>query len=566
MSCTRMQQQLPKNFPFYDWVPKPLGIIFLVALFIPIMTVSGAYSANSSEMVGGLGILSEHISFIGFVTSVGMAAFSPFFYTLVCVRRQKLMCVAGFSLLAMLSYVCANTDSLFLLALCSLIMGFVRQVLLMCNLFTLIKYGFGIEATRNLTPGNEPDSEEGWDKLDKEKTASMPTIYFFFMLLGQLGTWLTAWFAYNYEWQMVYYAMMGAMLVAILIILFTMPYNPYPTRHIPLSFSKFGNVVVFSLMCCSFIYIMVYGKVLDWYDDSTIRWATLICVVSTALFIYLEKTRQSPYFLLEAFKHRSIQGGILLFMGLMILNSSQMFVNVFVSVGMKTENIQNAMLGNWVLVGYFIGLVMAIVSSSKGYHLKWLFAMGFLLIGAASLFMYFEVQTDGLYERMKWPVIIRGTGMMLLYSLTAVYANQRMPYRLMSTWVCIMLTVRMIVAPGIGSALYGTVLQYRQQYYITRYAHGMDRTNAETAASYDQTARGMQYQGKSETEAQHMAAMSAKGKIQVQATLSTIKEMAGWTIYGCLACAAIAVMVPWPKRDISKDVRDTPPPIATAAL
>ena len=51
---------------------------------------------------------------------------------------------------------------------------------------------------------------------------------------------------------------------------------------------------------------MVYGKVLDWYDDSTIRWATLICVVSTALFIYLEKTRQSPYFLLEAFKHRSI--------------------------------------------------------------------------------------------------------------------------------------------------------------------------------------------------------------------------------------------------------------------
>ena len=283
-----MQQQLPKNFPFYDWVPKPLGIIFLVALFIPIMTVSGAYSANSSEMVGGLGILSEHISFIGFVTSVGMAAFSPFFYTLVCVRRQKLMCVAGFSLLAMLSYVCANTDSLFLLALCSLIMGFVRQVLLMCNLFTLIKYGFGIEATRNLTPGNEPDNEEGWDKLDKEKTASMPTIYFFFMLLGQLGTWLTAWFAYNYEWQMVYYAMMGAMLVAILIILFTMPYNPYPTRHIPLSFSKFGNVVVFSLMCCSFIYIMVYGKVLDWYDDSTIRWATLICVVSTALFIYLE--------------------------------------------------------------------------------------------------------------------------------------------------------------------------------------------------------------------------------------------------------------------------------------
>ena len=551
------KKRLPKNFPFYDWVPKPLGIIFLILLFIPIMTVSGAYSANSSEMVGGLGFLSEHISFIGFMTSIGMAAFSPFFYNLVCIRREKLMCISGFSILALLSFVCARTDSLFLLALCSLVMGFVRQVLLMCNLFTLIKYAFGIEATINVTPGNEPLDEAGWDKLDKEKTASMPTIYFFFMILGQFGTWLTAWFAYEYEWQMVYYVMMAAMLAAILIIFLTMPYHPYPSKRIPLSFSKFGNVVIFCLMCCSFIYIMVYGKVLDWYDDRTIRYATLICVVSTLLFVYLEKTRRSPYFLLDAFKSRSILGGILLFTGLMILNSSQMFVNVFVSVGMKIENIQSAMLGNWVLVGYFLGLVLAIISGSKGIHLKWLFALGFLLIGAASLFMYFEVQTAGLLERMKWPVIIRATGMMLLYALTAVYANQRMPYRLLSTWVCIMLTVRMIIAPGIGSALYSNVLQYRQQYYTTRYAHDRDRTTTDIANRYDQTSRGLQAQGRSGTEAEVMAAMSTKGEVQVQATISAIKEMAGWTVYGCLACSALVLLARWPKRDISHDTKES---------
>ena len=547
---------LPKNFPFYASLPKPLGILFLILLFIPIMTVSGAYSVNSSEMMGGLGFLSEHISFIGFMTSIGMAAFSPFFYSLVCIRREKMMCLVGFSILAILSYVCAETDNLFLLALCSLIMGFVRQTLLMCNLFTLIKYAFGIEATNNITPGNEPTEEAGWDRLDTEKTSSMPTIYFFFMLLGQLGTWITAWCAYHYEWQLVYYIMMGAMLVAVLIIFFTMPSHPYPSRHIPLSFSKFGNVTVFCLMCSSFIYIMVYGKVLDWYDDPTIRYATLICLLSTAFFFYLEKTRRSPYFLLDAFKSRSIQGGILLFFGLMILNSSQMFVNVFVSIGMQTENIQNAMLGNWVVPGYFLGLVIALFGGAKGIHLKWLFALGFLLIGAASLFMYFEVQTAGLLDRMKWPVIIRATGMMLLYSLTAVYANQRMPYKLLSTWVCIMLTVRMIIAPGIGSALYSNVLQYRQQYYITRYAHDYNRTATEIAQQYDGTARGMQIQGKSETEAQIIAAMSTKGKVQVQATLSAIKEMAGWTLYGCLICCAIVLLVRWPKRDISQDTKE----------
>ena len=301
---------------------------------------------------------------------------------------------------------------------------------------------------------------------------------------------------------------------------------------------------------------MVYGKTLDWYDDPTICWSTVICIVSTLLFFYLEKNRQSPYFVLEALKWRSIQGGILLFLGLMILNSSQLFVNVFVGVGMKCDNLQVAELGNWTLVGYFIGLVFAVFASAKHIHLKWLFSMGFVFIGLAALYMYFEVQSDGMYERMKWPVIIRATGMMLLYSLTAVYANQRMPYRLMSTWVCIMLTVRMVIAPGIGSALYTNVFQHRQQYYITRYAQEYDRMNQPVASNYDQTARGMMYQGKSETEAQQMASISTKGKVQVQATLVTIKEMAGWTIYACLICALIVVVVPWPKRDISRDTKE----------
>ena len=549
----------PRNFPFYNWVPKPLGIIFLIILFIPIMTISGVYSVNSSEMIGGLGIQSEHISFVGFVTSVGMAAFSPFFYDLVCLRRQKMMSVVGFSILFALSYVCAKTDSIFLLAVCSLIMGFVRQTLLMTTLFTLIKYGFRIEATKNLTPGNEPTTEEGWDKLDTEKTTSMPTIYFFFMILGQMGTWLTAYLAYAYEWQYVYYFMMAAMLVAIVISMVAMPYHKYPMKKFPINFSKFGNVVVFRMMCCSFIFIMVYGKVLDWYSHPYIRMATIVCVVFTLLFVYLERTRRSPYFLLSTLKLRSVQGGILLFLGLMIFNSSAMFVNVFVSVGMKIDNWQNATLGNWVLVGYFLGLVMAVICSAKGFHLKWLFSLGFLLIGLSALYMYFEVQDAGMYERMKWPIIIRATGMMLLYALTAVYANQRMPYRYMSTWVCIMLTVRMIIGPGIGSALYSNVLQERQQHYVTRFSQDFDRMESKTVADYQRTVQGMMYQGKSETEAQQMAAMSLKGKVQVQATLTAIKEMAGWTFYGCLICAGVVLLVPWRKKRLEKVLADIKP-------
>ena len=43
----------PKNYPFYSWMPKPLGIIILLFFFLPILTVGGVYSVNSTEMMSG---------------------------------------------------------------------------------------------------------------------------------------------------------------------------------------------------------------------------------------------------------------------------------------------------------------------------------------------------------------------------------------------------------------------------------------------------------------------------------------------------------------------------------
>ena len=539
----------PRNYPFYNWVPKPIGIIILLFFFLPILSVGGVYSVNSTEMMSGLGIISEHIQFANFVTSIGMAAFAPFLYELVCIRREKLMCIAGFALMYVFSYVCAKTDSIFLLALCSLLTGFLRMVLMMVNLFTLIKYAFGMEATRNITPGMEPKDATGWNKLDIEKCISQPVVYLFFMILGQMGTALTAWLAFEYEWKYVYYFMMGILLLSILILFITMPNHGFAGRF-PINFRKFGNVTAFCISLTCITYVLVYGKVLDWYDDPSICWATAISILFAGIFLYMDVTRRSSYFILGALRLRTIRMGALLYLLLMIINSSAMFVNVYAGVGMRLDNLQNASLANWCMVGYFIGALISIVLGSKGVHLKYLFALGFFFLALSAGFMYFEVQTAGLYERMKYPVIIRTIGMMILYALTAAYANQRMPFKYLSTWICIMLTVRMVLGPGIGGAIYSNVLQERQQHYITRYAQNVDLVNPEASASYTNTVQGMQYQGKSETEAHNMAAMSVKGRIQVRATLSAVKEMAWWTIYAGVICMIFVLVVPYPKRKL----------------
>ena len=55
-------------------------------------------------------------------------------------------------------------------------------------------------------------------------------------------------------------------------------------------------------MMCSFIYVMVYGKTYDWFDNESIRLATGICVVFNLLFIYMEASQTLCHSPLPALK------------------------------------------------------------------------------------------------------------------------------------------------------------------------------------------------------------------------------------------------------------------------
>lgn len=171
-----------------------------------------------------------------------------------------------------------------------------------------------------------------------------------FMILGQMGTALTAWLAFEYEWKYVYYFMMGILLLSILILFITMPNHGFAGRF-PINFRKFGNVTAFCISLTCITYVLVYGKVLDWYDDPSICWATAISILLPGFSLY--GCYPAVFLLyLGALRLRTIRMGALLYLLLMIINSSAMFVNVYAGVGMHLDNLQNASLANWCMVGY----------------------------------------------------------------------------------------------------------------------------------------------------------------------------------------------------------------------
>ena len=83
---------------------------------------------------------------------------------------------------------------------------------------------------------------------------------------------------------------------------------------------------------------------------------------------------------------------------LMMINCSAMFVSVFTSISMKIDNFQNAMLGNYSLVGYVIGAILCMILSAFKVPFKYIFAFGFSFITAYAIYMYFQYQSMGLYE------------------------------------------------------------------------------------------------------------------------------------------------------------------------
>lgn len=76
--------------------------------------------------------------------------------------------------------------------------------------------------------------------------------------------------------------MMGVVLLSILIIFITMPYHKFTTRRFPINFRQFGNVVAFSVTLVCITYVLVYGKVLDWYNDRSIRTVSFVAIISVA--------------------------------------------------------------------------------------------------------------------------------------------------------------------------------------------------------------------------------------------------------------------------------------------
>lgn len=536
------------NAPFYDWVPKPLGILILMFMFVPPTFSGGAYLSNMAEMSGGLGLLTEEIQLASFFTSIGMCLFVPFMLQFLQVRRIKRTYMWCFGLLVPLNYICAVTTSVPVLLTACLLIGFVRVIVMLNCTFTIAPYLTGVNTLSMFTMTETPSPDVQY-KMERMRTFLMPVLYCFILLIAQSSNVVTAWCAYEYSWTDAYYGVIGMLLVAILIVVVTMPDGEKKGIY-RIEWHKVPELILMTIALCCMAYVLVFGKTLDWFDSESICLATAGMLIATGIFIGLSiRNGDDAYFPFGILRYRNIWMSMFLFLIAMVFNSANIFVGTFSKLSTSINNLQSASLSGWALVGCLAGLIVSLLLVMKKVRFRTTFVVGLLFIAGSNCLMYFQYRTDGLFSNMVLPTVLNFTGLLMLYSLVAAFGMKSLPSRYLVTFVFLMIWMRNSIAPVIGASIYSNRLNERQQYYVTRLSQDVDVTNPMAVSVHTQSKIIGNASGKGTLESEQYAAISLKSRIVKQATIVAMKEITGNTILLILATIGVVCILPYHRKE-----------------
>ena len=518
-------------------MPKVMAVVYHLLLFIPLMMSGSVYLALNDDMVGARQIWSEDFMFISMCMLIGFGAVACLWMRIVTVRRHRMVWLVGLSLLMVLTFLSMNTDSVWLLALYSMLLGGVRMTMHITNLAALARTA-GVEMRVMLGPKGDGRTTAQWDAGTMGKSMIIPIIIALLMTLAQVGQWIIAAFAESHPWREAYLlvmAIMGVTMLAVSIVERQRGWDEADESATPvintpsapdgrcpyLSLKYLGPLTATCLTWASFCYVLLYGKTLDWYHSPQIWTASAFFITGLALCFLIDhgKHQEDRYFLPEVFKYPSTWLAAILMVVSMVLNSSSMLSTVLAGIGLRMDTYTSNMLGNWCIPGYIIGAITCVLLRKKGVHFRWIAVASLLIYVWLMWFTYNQVQPLARYEDMRLLVIVRNAAVVMFSGCLIAYGMQRLPMRLFPSWILIVMITRVIIAPSVGAAWFGAGLQHYHREFIYSLAAGSD--NAMT--------------------------------VTIQSMLLAVKHLSGQLIWFCLAAAVILAVIPWPKRQLKPE-------------
>lgn len=493
--------------PFRQWVPRWLKAVVALIILVPVMIANGAYSGSNIDISSYLGVMSEDINMSYYATSAGMAIAYLVIPKIKPVATTKTIVLFGLLLQILLSFICAETSYMEIIASCSFIIGFLKAFSL-SEVIGILMPIFTPSGTRN----------EFYSKF-----------YPISLTCGQLSLVLTAELAYVYKWQYMYYFMILLLLVAIMVVLVCMSYARR-LIHFPIKEIDWISLFLISVCYMCFLYVATYGKIEDWYASKSILIATILVPITGWLFCLRQLSQESPSLEMSVLKNRNSLIIYLMSFILMFFASFSIFISSYSTSILHLESTRTNELYLYMIPGFIIGGIICYYAYRKAIRMAWLIFTGFACFTVGIAILYFHIMPNGLYEDLYLPMFLRGIGMLILFVAFAVYAIQGLSEKQMVYNAFFMISARSALAPALGASILNNWLYRRQQYNQSILSESINLQNPLALSQYKASLNSALAQGWSIEDAQRIATNALFQKVQIQALTVSIKEMLGWML------------------------------------
>jgi MFS family permease len=513
------------GLPVRSWVPNWLGMVTLFAAVLPVMMLNGSYTGSMVEVSGTLGTNAEDITMGFYATAAGMVVGYPLVSKFLTILSAKVIIVADLAIQFFLSWICARTQSIDVMIVCSFAIGFLKEYIMVL----FIRYAKKI--------------------FSKNDVRSEFYAYFYPMVYsgGQISMVLTAQLAYHYNWKYMYYFMMLFILVSILLVVVCFRHNK-PLGKLGLKDLHLREMTVLSTGLLMLMYFINYGKLLDWMDSSRLCLYILLSPILISIFLWSEHYSHHPYVsLMPLFQPKCMIAYLFMMIAMFFSSSTTLITNYLTSI-VQVDATHTYTLYVWLPVSYVVG----------GFICFWWFRwqrwrFRFLIAGAMACFtlffgiLYFTVSPTSTYEMVYLPIFMRGLGMMVMFIAFALFATEDLAPKYLIPNAFFMIALRSVLTPVIGTAFFSNALYHLQQKYLSSLSETVTAVDPLSVARYTQSLHSALAQGHGYNEAAQMATNTLYKILQQQSTLLAIKEIVGWMMIVSLVLAIISRFIPFHK-------------------
>jgi DHA2 family multidrug resistance protein len=471
---------------FYSWVPRWIRIPVMIMIYTVLLSANGVYTGNINETFSYFGNAIEPYTAASYAMYIGMALGYMINLRIRARFTSKALLLFALAMMLFMNIICATTSNGLLTIIACLMLG-ITKILGLTELF--LKW-LSI-----------------WSK-ELDRSRLYPYLYFS-ALAGLYGTvWLTSRIAYDFTWQYAYIPVLILILCSIMaVIIFTE--NVPLIKKIPLYQLDLIGFVLLAITMLLLDYVIVYGKVEDWLESGHVVSALFLIMIFGLLFIKRELTFKRPLLPFSLFKLGNFRTGLLFFflLGIFVPVSLQ---SSFITGSLGYESFRNAETGLYLIPGILAGCIICYFWYYKKYDPQLLIIIGFILVVAYYVIMYYSYGTVYSIQFFWLSSTIKGLGLSFLYIAIGLYISNGHKLNDVLTVVGAGILVRSFIGSATFTALY--------TYFI--YAQGVRHFNylTEQIDSNLPAINGLS------------GSVNVNSTIQQQAQLGALKEITGYII------------------------------------